>query len=408
MPPCARPFLYPLAIALLLVASSCASGAGAVRPVPTPAGASVRVAVYNIFELSGEKLDRVDEAGRGADTQAAASALVLQTVRPDIVAILEIDHNYTVEDAPLGHWVDVYQDNYLAHGDTPLRYPYVFVAPNNTGILSGVDMDANGRVAGAGDMGTREYGGDSFGYGTYPGQYSMALLSRFPIDEASARTFQEFLWQDLPGNNMPAGWYPDGVAEVLRLSSKSHWDVPVVLPPENGGRSLHILVSHPTPQGFDGPEDRNGRRNYDEIALWWHYLDDAAFLVDDAGVRGGLDPGAPFVLVGDLNAEPGRGAYYQGSHAMDRLLAHPRITDPVGFQWSHGARAGVPAGPPDHPERATFRDRRIDFALPSAGLAVTGGGVYWPSVAESVGAATVSEFASDHRLVWVDVDPGTE
>jgi len=34
-----------------------------------------------------------------------------------------------------------------------------------------------------------------------------------------------------------------------------------------GGQVIHILASHPTPPVFDGVEDRNGRRNHDEIRL---------------------------------------------------------------------------------------------------------------------------------------------
>ncbi len=38
------------------------------------------------------------------------------------------------------------------------------------------------------------------------------------------------------------------------------------------GGTVHFLVSHPTPPVFDGPEDRNGARNADEIRLWQEYL----------------------------------------------------------------------------------------------------------------------------------------
>src|SRR5690606_4370838 len=93
-----------------------------------------------------------------------------------------------------------------------------------------------------------------------------------------------------------APFHPDGVWAQLRLSSKSHWDVPVDTPL---GR-LHFLVSHPTPPVFDGPENRNGLRNHDEIRLWAEYLgNDAAWLVDDAGRSGGLPADAAFVLAGD-------------------------------------------------------------------------------------------------------------
>ena len=70
----------------------------------------------------------------------------------------------------------------------------------------------------------------------------MALLSRFPVRAAQARTFQRFLWRDLPGNHLPVGFYGPEVAGALRLSSKSHWDVPVELP---GGRVLHLLDQPP-------------------------------------------------------------------------------------------------------------------------------------------------------------------
>jgi hypothetical protein len=35
---------------------------------------------------------------------------------------------------------------------------------------------------------------------------------------------------------------------------------------------VHFLVSHSTLPVFDGPEDRNGRRNFDEIRFWADYI----------------------------------------------------------------------------------------------------------------------------------------
>ena len=128
-----------------------------------------------------------------------------------------------------------------------------------------MDLDRNGKVAG---------GNDAFGFGLHPGQYGMLVLSRFPIDAGSVRTFQMLAWKDLPGAASPvdpatgAAWYPPEVWAQLRLSSKSHWDVPVRTPLG----TIHFLVHHPTPPVFDGPEDRNGQRNRDEIRLWAEYI----------------------------------------------------------------------------------------------------------------------------------------
>ena len=96
----------------------------------------------------------------------------------------------------------------------------------------------------------------------------MVVYSRYPIDTAAVRTFQLFKWKDMPGNLIPTPFYSPDEVEILRLSSKSHWDVPIRI----GRKTVHFLVSHPTPPVFDGPEDRNGRRNNDEIRFWADYI----------------------------------------------------------------------------------------------------------------------------------------
>jgi hypothetical protein len=214
----------------------------------------------------------------------------------------------------------------------------------------------------------------------------MAILSRYPIDTARVRTFQRFRWRDLPGHHMPQGFWPDSVAAQVRLSSKSHWDVPVVI----GNDTIHVLASHPTPPVFDGPEDRNGRRNFDEVGFWKHYLDGHAAIVDDRGTPGGLDPSYRFVILGDLNADPARGEQsYDGMRAVSQLLGHPRVHDPAPHQ-------GVAT--------ATFLGgTRVDYVLPSVGLQVVGGGVFAPdSVSDPAGHALATA-ASDHRMVWLDL-----
>ena len=194
----------------------------------------------------------------------------------------------------------------------------------NTGVPSGLDLDRNGSVGAQG----RERGNDAWGYGLHPGQYGMLVLSRFPINEASVRTFQLLRWSTLPGAANPVDpttrqpFYTDHVWTQLRMSSKSHWDVPVRTP----GGTVHFLVSHPTPPVFDGPENRNGLRNADEIRLWREYLTpgDAPWLCDDQGRCGCLPADARFVIAGDLNNDPADG---DGQHeAIVELLEHPRLT----------------------------------------------------------------------------------
>ena len=158
-----------------------------------------------------------------------------------------------------------------------------WVAESNTGISSGEDFNNDG------DTTDPE---DAFGYGVFPGQYGMLLLSRFPIDTDNVRTFRNFLWKEMPGNVMPAGYYSPAAEDIFRLSSKSHWDVPI----EVSGQTVHVLCSHPTPPVFDGPEDRNGRRNHDEIRFWADYVTPGqdGYIYDDNYNYGGLGRGHAF------------------------------------------------------------------------------------------------------------------
>lgn len=368
---------------LALVVSALALGCDDPSTPPTPD--RVRVATFNIWELSTTKLLTLDSAGRGSDPQALAAARVIQRIRPDILLLNEIDHDDAHPD-DLARNARLFVEHYLAHGEAPLEYAHVFAAPSNTGLLTGLDLDGNGIVATAADRGDRVHGDDSFGFGTYPGQYAMAVLSRYPIDTATARTFQRFLWRDLPGHHIPPGYYSDDALAIFRLSSKSHWDLPVLI----DGDTLHLLASHPTPPVFDGAEDKNGRRNHDEVGFWVRYLDGSDALYDDRGRRGGLADGARFVILGDLNAPPDQAApHYDGGPAIAQLLGDPRIQDPPGHQGR----------PTAFFDRAT----RPDYVLPSRGLEILDSGVFWPDSASDPSGAALARAASDHRMVWVDL-----
>ena len=339
----------------------------------------IRIALFNIRELKTEKLLDVDEAGRGRHPQAMAAANIIRRLEPDVVILNEIDHDYESDSTDLALNVRRFRDAYLKREEEVLDLPYAFAAPSNTGLLSGLDLDGDGHVANDKNRGTRVHGNDSFGYGTYPGEYSMAVLSRYPVLEQEVRTFQKLLWKDLPGHHISSDLFPSEVQRIFRLSSKSHWDVPI----DVGGERLHLFLSHPTPQGFDGEEDKNGRRNFDEIKLWIEYLDSGESLTDDGGTRGGYESSDAFVIAGDLNAAPlvaGQGSegpfrvsVYDGMAAIDQLLGHPRIQDSGPFATSRGglahrAETAREPGPPGYSERSTSvfgQGARIDYILPS-------------------------------------------
>ena len=365
-------------------------------PEPVAPPESVRIALFNIRELSTEALEEVDLDGIGQAANVRAAAEIIGRVGPDVLIVQEIDHDYRSPD-DLALNARRLRDAYLYRLAGGLDFPHVYAAPCNTGIASGHDYNNDGRIATAADVGGREYGEDCYGFGTYPGQYSMALLSRFPIDADGARTFQTFLWKDLPGHHIPEDFYSPTEVADFRLSSKSHWDVPIVI----GERRLHLWISHPTPAVFDGEEDRNGRRNFDEIAFWRAYLDGEPALYDDAGRAGGYDSGRSFVIVGDLNSDPDSdNAFYDGRQSIDLLLSDPRLRDT--------GDVCVGAGNPDPTATATFGDgMRVDYLLPSAEVEVVDGGVFWPDAGSDPEGHRLASEASDHRLIWIDLAPSS-
>lgn len=347
------------------------------------AATTVRIATYNV-SLYDKVAGLVQQRLRsGTDRHASSIAAVIQTVRPDILLINEIDFDPDAEN------VSLFADNYLAkpqQGRSAIQYPYRYAAASNTGVDSRVDLDGDGKLATA---------SDAMGFGNYPGQYAFAILSRYPIAEDRIRTFQNFLWKDFPNAKQPVDpvsekpYYSAQAWDVLRLSSKNHVDVPIQI----GDRTIHLLASHPTPPVFDGPEDRNGNRNHDEVDFWNRYISQpkAPWLIDDAGTSGGLATGASFVIAGDLNTDPDSGDSLQ--QAIVNLLNHARVQDPVP----------VSTGDPNCRATAQFgtnRQMRVDYVLPSNDLKVQESNVFWPQPSDP-DSRWIS--VTDHRLVWVEV-----
>jgi 3-phytase len=379
----------------------------------------VRFATFNASLNRDKPGQLLQDLAKGDDPQIRNVAEIIQRMRPDVLLINEFDFDET--DRAFGLFVKNYLEK-SQNGAEPISYRYHFVAPVNTGIHSGHDLDNNGKVVS--EIGSRDYGGDALGFGLFPGQYGMMLLSKYPVDTKNVRTFQRFKWKDMPGAMLPtkvdgSPWYDEAELNVLRLSSKSHWDVPVKI----GSKFVHVLASHPTPPAFDGPEDRNGKRNHDEIRLWADYLSggsEASYLRDDANRQGSFIKESPFVVLGDLNADPHDGGSVQG--AVQQLLDHPLINSSLvpsstGAAEASNLQAGKNAEhrSPAYEDTADFPDTgtngpgnlRCDYVLPGkAGISILEGGVFWPKHDDPLYRLVNMEptaASSDHRLVWVDL-----
>ena len=358
---------------------------------------SLRFASYNVALFRKQEGQLGKDLKSAQDSQIQNVAAVIQQVRPDVLALMEFDYD------PSGQLLRDFQQNYLAHsqqGQPAISYAYALPVASNTGLLSTADYDGDGKIS---------LPQDAYGFGRYEGQYAFALLSRFPLDSTQIRSFQHFLWSEMPEAKQPMNsdqkaYYSEEAWKSFRLSSKNHIDIPIQVAE---GQYIHTILAHPTPPVFDGPEDRNGLRNYDEIRLLKDYIANASYLQDDQGQKGGLKSGASFVVMGDLNADPKDGD--SAENAIQQLLQHPSVHP----EAANGSMVPRSKGGKVFNQRkndqgdpafdTAFFGRRIDYVLPSKNLTVFDSGVFWPAAGEDLYEQVKDKKASDHLLVWVDI-----
>jgi endonuclease/exonuclease/phosphatase family metal-dependent hydrolase len=368
---------------------------------------AIRVGTFNIEDVRTSDLDTPDHP------RLERLAETIQRLRPNILLLNEIAYDRPHPDSPdepAGQNAVRFVDRFLARpqasGLTAIEFR-AWMPPVNTGEPSSFDLDRSGAAvrdwpvpAPANADGSpptqtpeqRAFGNDAWGFGTFPGQYGMALLvdPRFEILHDQIRTYRLFRWADLPGAAQPRApdgspWYPPEAWASFPLPSKTLASVPVRLP---NGSILYCVISHPTPPAFDGPEQRNKLRNQDEIRLLRAYLDNAPWLVDDHGDPGGLPPGAMAVVLGDLNADPTDGNSV--GEPIAHLLASPTLgPDPRPAAESAEDRL-------DPTDTASF-GLRVDYVLPSAALRVLRTGIWRPAAGEP------SIRPSDHFPVWAEI-----
>lgn len=297
---------------------------------------------------------------RGKDKQVAAVVEVITTAEPDVLVLWGID--WDAEHRGLKALV-----NELEDANSPLTH--FFTAQPNRGQPTGFDINGNGH---------KHDPEDAQSFGEFTGQNGMAILSRWPIQDSEVMDFSAVLWRDLPNALLPWPGQPEHLEDVYRLASTSHWLVPIDT--SDHGRVWLGSFAASTPV-FDGPEDRNGRRNHDELIFWRHLLD------------GTLHTPAPdrLILAGHANLDPQRGDGRR--EAIRALLAHSALQD------------AKPTGASQHLtvdwKRYDLENMRLSYVLPTKGWQIIDAGVHWPAP-DSTEIAVV-ETASRHRLVWVDV-----
>ena len=286
---------------------------------------------------------------KSAPDVAIAARLIAQA-RPDILALQGFDYDHGAV-ALTAFAAAIRAEGWdLSHH---------FALSPNTGQMTDADLNGDGRTHDP---------QDAQGYGWFAGQGGMAVLSRYPVRAQDVQDFSHLIWADQPWATLPeadgAPFLTDAARAIMRLSTTGHWIVPVEVP----GGILHLWTSHHTAPVFDGPEDRNGLRNADELRLWQWQIPTARM---------------PFVLAGNFNLDPTAGEGLRA--AVAELLTDPRLQDPHGPGPT--ARFGRDIG-----------DLRVSYILPSACLEVVDQGRLWPEAGD-----LRPDRLSRHALVWVDL-----
>ncbi|MDD9920887.1 MAG: endonuclease/exonuclease/phosphatase family protein [Boseongicola sp.] len=307
----------------------------------------------------------------GDDPQVLAVSNVIRAANADVLILSGIDY-------------DLQRHALNAFARHLQEYDHLVARAPNRGLPTSMDLDGDGRLGGP---------GDAQGYGRFWGQGGLVVLSRIPVVPAHIQDFSALVWPELPMNIAPEKTWPG-----QRLSTNLHLAVEFDPP---GDEPFSVLLWHATPPVFDGPEDRNGRRNHDETAFWLRYLEG----------RFGPIP-ERFVLAGIANLD-----VYDGEgrpEALSNLLNHPSLLDPrPSSNWGREAAAldgGVNGRHLGDPALDTVDwddqegrpgNMRVSYVLPSRTFEVVGSGIIWPDPETSLGRDVIE--ASRHRLVWVDV-----
>lgn len=372
---------------------------------------SLRVATVNAGLSEDEEGALAERLEGGQDEAAQMLARNIQTTRPDVLLITDIDTST--------HVADIFKDQYLAEAQadgeagskdlSPLDYRYVYAASTNAGVQSGADLNGNGSTGDA---------GDAFGVGHFEGQRSMILYSRYPIKQDEVRTFNDLIWSELPGNSLDTEKYSKLVRSVLPLNSTSLWDVPL----DVDGETVHVVATGLTP---DQGEGADADRRLDQLRFLNMYLSDSdelRDLTDDAGAYGGLEQEANAVVLGALGPDLESLDENVGQKRQDAAEELETFLDSGELDVAKPSSAGAQCEDDASPQIRTILDfvcatqyatrigggtSRSDYVAAANGSTVSKSGIEAAmsrAVAEKSSAGTSSaSSAGARRMVWADV-----
>lgn len=313
-------------------------------------GPQLRVATLDVnlsAELPGELATQLSG---GQDPRAQQAATAIGQSHADVLLLTDFDAD---EQA-----LRIFNDEYLrqAQPDTAESdYPYRYVGPSNKGVPSGADLDQDKIVGGA---------ADAWGRGEFPGQGSMVLLSKHPIDQERIKTVTELRWADMPDSAIAEAKLSETVVSAMPVMESGLWDIPVQV----AGQEIRVIAVR-VDRDQDNAHYAQPRRG-DQLNVIGDWVAAADYLRSDNGAKPPTD--GAYVVLGEL----GQGTAQNSS--VDRLL------EKIGV-----AEQGV------HDES--------NYILPDNELEILRHGSIGLTAPEATGTEPASPTGATTELLWSDL-----
>ncbi len=284
----------------------------------------ITVLHYNIKELDSHKIQTCEALFDLGQLEAAGQ--IIRQINPDFFSINEMQ--YDLPGVPNSQFKSRGEnvDRFLEK--VGVDFDHISFNPANTGMKA--KKDENGNYVRKPGPGQTDRFADPVNFGLFPGQYSTAGASRFPIKKEVVLTelpikvfnpdFDPTKFQQKDGKPLPAD---------MELFDKNFTDITL----DVAGEEVHFILLHTVPGfGFGNPNSINPQRNYLQLAfLEWYLTGKTDFPVPrDIGVEP-LKPGSKFIALGDWNVDsrdenPGAQVINRLGEAFKYWLPTPEVT----------------------------------------------------------------------------------
>ena len=244
----------------------------------------LKVAHYNILELSTEKIENLE------NVQMKAAKRVLSQIDYDILSLQEIQY-----DQP-----GVPSSKFQTRGENLKKLKMILGKPDFREIFFPANTGENARKLKNGNYATSDHDdakkyADPINYGLFPAQYSFGALTRLPVKKV--KVISSLRWQDF---NQDIDLKKYDLPPETPLFDKNFTHATVNF----HGHDLHLILLHAAPAyNFEKDNSPNFIRNRDQLRfLEWYLTGETDIQVNLVGIEA-LKKDSLFTAMGDFNVD---------------------------------------------------------------------------------------------------------